>query len=319
MVGNPPWGGAVDPAICAKALSFFGISEDGGWDSWELFLLLGIRSLREGGRLALVLPDSFLYPKKSRIRKLLFEHTDVEKVHNLGPDWFGSDVRMGTVVIQARRGPANSRGGIKSMILSGKLRTRAIRGQVPLTQIESQRARSIPTTRVLNNLTYELEVFRGVEDDRIIGKLTDHSNELSKLCRRARGEELNKAGLIWIYPSCLNPTTPGDKTKGGGFKGKNCERCSNVLTSTAVDSELLVSDRRPKGIAAITFIDGDDINRRYVQVKPRKWLRLGVPGWKYKHAKLYVSPKLLVRQAGVGISATFRRDGLAVPAVHLHL
>ena len=54
----------------------------------------------------------------------------------------------------------------------------------------------------------------------------------------------------------------------------------------------------------VTFIDGDDINRRYARVEPRKWLRLAVPGWSYKDQSLYRSPKILLRQAGVGICAT---------------
>ena len=118
VVGNPPWGGDMDPELYQQARTFLGLPAESAWDSWELFLLLGIRALREGGRLALVLPDSFLYPQKARVRKLLFEAANVEKVHNLGPDWFGSDVRMGTIVIQARRGRADVNGRIRCMVLA---------------------------------------------------------------------------------------------------------------------------------------------------------------------------------------------------------
>ena len=198
VVGNPPWGGDLDPAVCQQALAYLGLPEGSTWDSWELFLLLAIRALREGGRLALVLPDSFLYPQKARIRNLLLQNTSVEKVHNLGPDWFGSDVRMGTVVIQARRGPADMDGTVRCMVLAGGLRGQAIRGEIPLTQIESQRSRLVPVARIINSETHEVEVFRGVEDDRIIAQMVGHSVTMGELCERARGEEINKAGLIWI-------------------------------------------------------------------------------------------------------------------------
>ena len=316
VVGNPPWGSDIEPAIRSRAMKFFGKSDDGAWDSWELFLLLAIRALREGGRLALVLPDSFLYPQKARIRKLLFEQTNVEKVHNLGPDWFGSDVRMGTVVIQARRGPVDVSNRIKCLILSGRLRSHAIRGELPLTQIEAQRSRWVPTSRVTSSATRDLEVFRGVEDDEIIGKIGGHSVPLSGrhsgLCKRARGEEINKAGLLWICPGCLTPTTPGKKLKGGGFEEKQCEKCKAELSSRAVDTELLVSDRKPTG-RSVTFIDGDDISRRYVRVRPTKWLRLGLSGWSYKNAQIYASPKLLIRQAGVGVCATLDETNSRCP------
>jgi hypothetical protein len=37
---------------------------------------------------------------------------------------------------------------------------------------------------------------------------------------------------------------------------------------------------------------------------PSKWLKLDLSGWKYKSLDLYKPPKILVRQAGVGLFAT---------------
>ncbi|HUY89205.1 MAG TPA: N-6 DNA methylase [Pirellulales bacterium] len=313
VVGNPPWGGDIDPDVYNNALKYFEIDEnDSEWDSWELFVMLGLRALREGGRLALVLPDSFLYPQKARIRKFICQHATIEKVHNLGPDWFGPNVRMGTVVIQVKRGPVNAAQRIRCMVLAGDLRTRAIRGQLPLTQIESQRSRFIPCQRVLDSETAELEVFRSEDDDRIIQQMMSRSIALQDMCERARGEEINKAGLVWVCPSCLCPTTPGEKKKGGGYKDKPCEKCGHILTISSVRVEELVS------VAALTdeivsFIDGDDINRRYVQVTPGKRMRLGLSGWAYKDSALYRSPKVLVRQAGVGICATLDETNSRCP------
>ena len=172
VVGNPPWGGRIAPAIYDQAIAYLDLPK-GEWDSWELFLLLGIRSLREGGRVALVLPDSLLYPRKARVREILFASTNVEKVHNLGPDWFGKDVRMGTVLLQARRGPSSKSSNMSCMVLAGKLRKRTIRAEVPLTQIESQRRRLLPVARTLDSPTREIEVFRQAEDDRIIQQHDD--------------------------------------------------------------------------------------------------------------------------------------------------
>jgi len=145
--------------------------------------------------------------------------------------------------------------------------------------------------------------------------MTTHSTRFSGhggLCERARGEEINKAGLVWICPSCLNPTTPGLKKKGGGYEEKKCDTCGHPLSASTVESETLVSAVRPK-TDCTTFIDGDDVNFRYAKVKPSKWLRLGVSGWAYKDAKLYRSPKILLRQAGVGTCATLDETGSRCP------
>ena len=79
-----------------------------------------------------------------------------------------------------------------------------------------------------------------------------------------------------------------------------------------MESNCLVVEGKPQG-EAVTFIDGDDIHRRYETVRPRKWLRLNVPGWTYKEQDIYHPPKILVRQAGVGICATLDKTGSRCP------
>jgi hypothetical protein len=229
VIGNPPWGGEVHPEAYREALAELDLSADEKWDSWELFVALGLRALREGGRLALVLPDSLLYPQKARIRQVLFQSSTVEKLHNLGPDWFGKTVRMGTVLVQARRGPVMKNARILCAMAAGELRERAIRGEVPLTQIETQRGRLVPVDRVLASPTREVEVFRGTRDDEVIDGIIARSVSLEAICDRGRGEEMSKGGLLWECPSCLSPTTPGKKKKGGGLEDKKCPQCGHVL------------------------------------------------------------------------------------------
>lgn len=314
VIGNPPWGGDIEPEVYRKAMSELRLPEQGpAWDSWELFLLLALKALREGGRLALVLPDSFFYSDKARIRKLLFSLATPEKVHNLGPDWFGQNVRMGTVILQARRGPLDVNGQICCLLLAGDLRGRAIRGEVPLSQIEAQRARLVPVSRPAESSTYELEVFRGARDDQIMNGMVSRSFQLEAVCERGRGEEMSKSGLFWICPSCLAPTTPGKKKKGGGYKSKKCPHCDHRLNETSVQVGELVSEAQPPEAGSVPFIDGDDVNRRWQKIVPSKWLRLNLPGWQYKTSELYKPPKILVRQAGVGLVATLDETNSRCP------
>lgn len=304
VVGNPPWGGEIDDAVYNAATTWLGVEPNPTWDSWELFLLLGLRALKPGGRLALVLPDSFLYPEKSRLRRLLCEAATLEKVHRLGPDWFGAKVRMDTVVIQARRGPLDPAALVRSMVLSGDLRRKAILGKVPLSQLEARRSRLIPLSRTLNSPTYDIEPFRTGQDDVIMGTMGNRSTALSSLCHRSRGEEMSKTGLLWECPSCMRLTTPGTKRKGGGYNDKNCEGCGHALVDGMARVENVVTEVPQIPGTAVPFIDGDDICARYQRVVTTKWLKIDSARWTLKDPALYIPPKLLLRQAGVGISAT---------------
>jgi hypothetical protein len=304
VIGNPPWGGAVSPSTYEKAVNFLGLSNDREWDTWELFLALGLRALKERGRLALLVPDSFFYPEKMPIRRLLFENAKIEKVYNLGPDWFGPTVRMGTVLLQACKFRPQESYDFRAMLLAGILRSKAIRGEVPLTQIEAQRTRDIPSSRCYAK-NYEIEVFRGRNDDAIMECIERNSVPLSNLCERGRGEEINKGGLLWMCPSCLNPTTPGKKAKGGTYENKTCLTCGLELSAASVSTVRLIETVDTGSGSFAQFVDGDDIARRYQKIVTSKRIRLGVTGWKYKPDKLYAEPKIMIRQAGVGLSATY--------------
>jgi hypothetical protein len=60
-------------------------------------------------------------------------------------------------------------------------------------------------------------------------------------------------------------------------------------------------------------VDGDDLVGRYTRLRPNKRFKLRVPGWEYKEERLYKGPKLLLRQAGVGVAATCDFTDARVP------
>ncbi len=310
VIGNPPWGGEVDSSSHSRIASWLGIDTDYDWDSWELFVLVGMRALREGGRLALLVPDSFLYPEKQRLRQILLESATVEKVYSLGPDWFGSSVRMSTVFLQVRNGKQMAH-SIRGLLLAGPLRLKAIKGEVPLQQIEARLSRDLPYERSLSP-GYPIEVFRGGRDDKLLAQMEDGGIPLRELCDHFRGEEMSKFGLVWVCPGCLSPNTPGEKSKGGGFDSKTCSFCDLSLSPDTVQALRLVRESR-EGPSYDPFIDGDDITHRYQRVENSKWLWLGLEGWKYKKAAIYAAPKILIRQAGIGVLATYDESGARCP------
>ena len=62
---------------------------------------------------------------------------------------------------------------------------------------------------------------------------------------------------------------------------------------------------------------GEDVSR--YQLGTPKWIRLGVPNIQYKEASLYAPPKLLVRQAGVGVNvAVDESDAYTLQSVYVY-
>jgi hypothetical protein len=314
VLGNPPWGGEVGPDELTASCEALNLDPTAGWDSYELFLVLAVQALGEGGRLALVLPDTFFRRDKSKSRRLLLDYTRIEKLHNLGPGWF-PNVRMGTILLQARRGPKPLTSEFTSMVLTGTYRERAIEGSLPLTQIEAQLGREIPQERSDTSPELEIEIFRSATDDEVMGTLETSGVRLGDLCTRGRGVEMSKAGLVWRCPSCTALTVPGVKVKGGGFKPKRCPSCGLQLNAANVTTEFLVRnlDGTPPDEDERLFVDGDDISRRYVRLEPDKALRLGVESIKYKNPSDYSAPKVMIRKTGIGLVAALDHDGVYCP------
>lgn len=304
VIGNPPWGAELSEQQRLRACTALGLAIDKDLDSWELFLALGLHALRPGGRLAFVVPDTLFNPEKASTRKLLLEKTKIEKLHNLGPDWFGPDVRMGTVVVQARLGAAATSDCYDAMLLHGELRRRAIEGAVPLSQLATSRSRRIPQARSLSSPDSAFEMFRDARDDQLMQRMDRAGETLASVCVRARGEEMAKSGLVWKCTSCRALNNPGAKAKGGGFKPTTCKHCGVPLYAASAEPVFLVSSASPaSGARAAPFIDGDDLPGRYKAVTASRWLALDT-GFRLKAPDIYAGPKILLRQAGVGVAAT---------------
>lgn len=200
----------------------------------------------------------------------------------------------------------------RAMLLTGEYRKKAQKGELPLTQLESQLGQAIPQDRSITSAGAEIEILRSPFDDDIMARIQAHSLPLAEVCERARGEEMSKAGLRWRCPSCLKSTVPGKKLKGGTYEKKSCPHCEHELRSDNVQTNYLVTPQKPPGPSA-PFIDGDDITRRYKKVTPRKWITLDDAEWKYKSPVTYEKPKILLRQAGVGLLMTFDDSGAYCP------
>jgi hypothetical protein len=69
----------------------------------------------------------------------------------------------------------------RCLLLTGENRRKAILGTMPLSQLESSSARSIPQERSLASTISEIEVFRSRRDDAVMATMDLHGESLSHL------------------------------------------------------------------------------------------------------------------------------------------
>lgn len=309
IIGNPPWGGEVSEAAREFVRGVYPNLDVEHLDSYELFLLVALKYLKPGGRLAYVLPHTFLYPEHSPVRRYLLNSMQFERYHYLGADWFGPKIRMNTTILQIRNEPPSPGSGFISMTLVDEDRRKAIGGEASLAQLEEAYAFPIPQGRCIES--GDLEPFRYVQDDEIMAQMQSHSLPLGMVCTSSRGVELGKDGHITQCPSCGSWDSPPRKIRGGGFREKKCNHCGHRYSiNEALDQEWTVLDDPDDG--DVSYVDGDSLRGRYEPIDYRG-IRLGFDGIQYKSPAVYEAEKIFVRQAGVGLSVAIDRSGAYCP------
>ena len=113
--------------------------------------------------------------------------------------------------------------------------------------------------------------------------------------------------------NCMTHTVPGEKAKGGGYEDKECPSCGATLSSRNVAYETLISDTL-QGPYIVPYVDGRGLIHRY-DAPPYRYLRTDLSPLlpRLKRADLFRGPKILIRQAGVGVVATIVPDDSRCP------
>jgi hypothetical protein len=261
IIGNPPWGATISEE--AKTfLEQIGLKSSER-DTYELFIHIALKHLKQNGRLCFILPHTLLYPEKKETRRFLIKNTTLEKWHYLGSDWFGRAIRMNTTMLQLKNLPPESESKYISMTLVDDDRKQAINGDKNLIQFEQVYSYNIPQKRSFaDEENVEVELFRYIDDDLIMDKMEENSLSLMEICDRGRGVEMNKKGEIYQCPSCFKWDVPPRKKKGEeiGELEKTCSHCNNSyklkesLSSKEIVGENQISDN------SVLYIDGDSFN-----------------------------------------------------------
>ncbi len=313
ILGNPPWGAEFDRDEGLRIARDLGLPQSAALDSWEIFVALAVVSLKPGGRFALLVPDTIFSADKRRTREWLIGRCQLEKVYALGPDWFTAEIRMGTVILQGITARFEPQHRISTMVLAGRNRSDAQSGRKPLAQLQATLSQTIRQDRCERDEERKISVLASDWDSDFLDRIRDRSILLREISNHARGDEINAEGLLWRCGNCMAYTVPGEREKAGGYKDKACPRCRARLTGRDVVLEPLISDVRRQAYNT-AYIDGRALVQRYGRPL-RRYMRTDLSPLlpALKRADLFRGPKILIRQAGVGIAATLVDDDCRCP------
>jgi hypothetical protein len=319
VIGNPPWGAEVDPAAREYVSTLYPDLNTDNLDSYELFLYVALKYVKNNGRICYILPHTLLYPDKTITRRYLLDNCTIEKWDYLGSDWFGVDIRMNTTMLLLKKSQAETGNTFHSMLLADEDRKNAIKGVARLKQLANLMSFPIPQDRCLFSPTAEVELFRYLPDDDVIAKMENNSLQLDRICveknyGRGRGIEMNKAGEHYQCPSCYNWNVPtrSERERDDADLEQECSSCGSIyIQRNALDHQYVVSETEPDRPHVI-YIDGDSINDRYKALN-YKYLLTGFPGIDYKDDAWYRDPKVVIRQAGIGMTVGYDDRGAYCP------
>lgn len=318
VVGNPPW--ITDPPDYASCLERRFKLADGQYDLAFIFMELALDLLEAGGYLGFIVPDSILINKETEnIRRLLAEENSLHEVIKLGEGVFPGVFRGSSIVI-VEKGPPSDDHTFAGLIVtkSDRQQITDVANNVNLDVLMSERGNTVRLSRILRNDRAEFDIFVGEEDEELLSKIESAPIDWDELVEHGRGVELNREGHVIQCPNCMRWDAPPAKKKGV-YSKKTCTHCDHEYqkNDAASDARIISEHGNVDDPNIRPFVDGTDVNR--YRVEGSRLINTGKDGINYKDRELYESPKIVFRQAGIGITATidFDRDAYVPQSVYL--
>ena len=308
VVGNPPWGADLSD-IRSYVEQTYNLAK-GQYDSYELFIELSKRILKDGGVWGFVVPDSIFKPEHTRLREFLCKNFQIEKIIKLGEGFFENVYRSSVIVVFTKKIPDPDHYVMCLTLLKRDRVQVREEDDIDLVLLEKERAIPIAQRRFIEDPEYAFDIASADPDRIIMSKMESRSVNWSDLLDTWRGIEFSEQGSVVQCPNCFNWDTQPRKRKGV-FRQKKCKHCGHTYSvDRALAVETIVSDSK-KGRNYKPFIDGEGVNRYYVSKK--RFVDTDKKGINYKTTDIYRGDKLLVRKTGVGIYATIDRSDAYVP------
>jgi type I restriction-modification system DNA methylase subunit len=318
VVGNPPW--VTDPPDYANCLEDRFELAGGQYDLAFVFMELALTLLEPGGYLGFIIPDSILINKETEdIRRLLAEENTLHEVIKLGEGVFPGVFR-GSSIIVVEKGPPPEDHTFAGLIVTKGDRQQItdVANNVNLDVLMSERGNTVRLPRILENERAEFDIFVGEEDEELLSKIESHPIDWDELVEHGRGVELNREGHVIQCPNCMRWDAPPAK-KRGVYSAKTCTHCGHEYEKedAASETRIIAGEGDIDAPETRPFVDGSDVNR--YRIEDSRLIDTGKDGINYKDRELYESPKIVFRQAGIGITATidFDHDAYVPQSVYL--
>ena len=278
VVGNPPYVFIRDISKEQKELiekSDFK-TLGGQYDLYQVFLELGVRFLKDGGKLGYIIPDSILaLTNKAPIRKYIYETTKIKEIFYTGPK-FEDPVVSNVIIILQKMSNEEERLKNKIKIKKFSLNQNLVREitQETLKKWNFQFLVNLNDTDIFI-LNYLSEKFQKVED--IIKKDGFEINLI-------RGVELNKKGKV-VYCNTCKKYMPLPK------RNLICKDCNSKLDRNSI--ETIILDKISNNNQGIYQPFLYSINRYHNKIY--KYIDTTKNGIKYKNLEDY-RDRIVIRQ-----------------------
>ena len=278
VVGNPPY--LFIRSISDKNKNVIESNDfntnQGQYDSYQLFLELGIRLLQKGGHLGYIIPDSILaLSNRAIIRKYICKYTKIRSISIVGEQFENSIVSNIILTLEKEPNQATRK---ENIIDINKFN-------------EQSKSKNKIKQRMLKHWNYRFLINLTERDIEILNYLNKRFPKLGELIQKdgfditlSRGVELTKEGKVFFCKTC-NKYFPLPR-------GKNkCKNCGNEFGQQ--DIEKIIRNQKPTHIPE-AFRPYLYSLQRY-RVKKCKYININKPGINYKDLDNY-KDRIIIRQ-----------------------
>ncbi|MBD3215130.1 MAG: N-6 DNA methylase [Candidatus Lokiarchaeota archaeon] len=253
------------------------MTNTGQYDYFQIFLELGIKFLRDGGKLGYIIPDSLLALSNRRIiRKLIYETSKIEKIHVVGPQ-FENSIVSNIILILIREKNEQSR---QNNFVQVAFHNSASKKTNNIVQKQIQKwnyrflinlnQKDIDIIDYLNNKFYSLGLITSKKDYQILLN---------------RGVELTKEGQIFYCQSCdkYYPIPNGKRI---------CNFCGTQFNKNSIEDIIL--DEIPESADKKDYLPYIYSMKRY-KITQYKYINIKKKGIQYKNLEDYKG-RIIIRQ-----------------------
>ena len=289
VVGNPPYLFIRNiPNEHRKLIETRDLNTNmGQYDYYQIFLELGLRFLKDGGKLGYILPDSLLaLSHRSIARKYIYNATKIKEIYYTGPKFDKPVVSNIIIILQKEKDEKRREKNIINIKLSNNSTKQFYQNLIKKWDYKF--------LIHLNDLDISILEYL----NKYFPKLKDLINDKNYKILLSRGVELGKEGKI-IYCKKCKKYYPLPK------KHLICPFCKSQLNHEHI--KCIIYPKVPESEEGVVKKFLYSINR--YEIKENKYIDMSKKGISYKDPKIYEN-RIIIRQLSQNnlICATYDQD-----------